>query len=116
MKKGLVIIAGAAIVIAVYFLFFSSDDTKKQEITKQQPLSQSKSSDAFNTPFNEMLNSYFDLKNAFVEWDSVKINMTATALANLSSKVPYAELKADTTIIATAKDFSDNVAEEALGL
>jgi hypothetical protein len=116
MRKGLIIIGASIAVIAVYFLLFYKNDEKKENAPKLQPLAQSKNSESFNKPFNKMLNSYFDLKNALVEWDTAKAGIVAKALASLSQKVPYADLKADTAIIQTAKSFSDNVVAEAKGV
>lgn len=116
MKKGLVIIGVTVAVIAVYFLLFYKKDNTKDPSPKQQPLAQSRNSDTFNTPFNDMLNSYFDLKNALVDWDTAKASASANNLITLADQVPYDNLKADTTIIATAKNFSDNVIAGAKGV
>src|SRR5215831_9459572 len=109
MKKGLVIIAATAAVVAVYFLLFYNKSDKPADEPKQQPLAQSKNSEEFNTPFNQMLNSYFDIKNALVEWDTAKASAAANTFAALAEKIPYSALKADTTIVETAKSFSNNV-------
>jgi len=116
MKKGLVIIGVTVAVIAVYFLLFYKKGDTKDPSPKQEPLAQSRNSDTFNTPFNDMLNSYFDLKNALVDWDTAKASASANNLITLADQVPYDNLKADTTIIATAKNFSDNVIAEAKGV
>ena len=116
MKKGLVIIAAAAVVVAVYFLLFYKNDKPAVEDPKQQPLAQSKNSEEFNAPFNQMLNSYFDIKNALVEWDTAKASAAAHTFSALAEKVPYNSLKADTTIVETAKSFSNNVISEAKGI
>ncbi|HRH59519.1 MAG TPA: DUF3347 domain-containing protein, partial [Chitinophagaceae bacterium] len=117
MKKGLIIIAVAIAAIAIYFLFFVKDDTPQTEESKKDaPLAQSKNSDAFNQPFNELLSGYFDLKDAFVNWDTAKAKAAAENVITLSKKVPYDKLQADTNIISTAKNFSDNIASEAEGL
>ena len=116
MKKGLLLIGVTAVAIAVYFLFFNKDKSEAQEAPKQQPLVQSKNNDAFNKPLNDMLNAYFDLKNALVEWDTAKASTAATAVGDLAAKVPFDELKADTTIIETAKSFSGSVSSEALAI
>lgn len=116
MKKGLILIGVTAVVIALYFLFFSKDDTAQQEAPKQQPLAQSKNTEAFNKPFNDMLNNYFDLKNALVEWDTAKATASALMLSELAGKLPYDELKGDATIVETAKSFSGSVMAEAQGV
>ncbi|HNP23529.1 MAG TPA: DUF3347 domain-containing protein [Panacibacter sp.] len=116
MKKGLLLIGITAIAVAVYFIFFTGGAEPLTKAPKQQPLVQGKNSDVFNKPFNEMLDSYFALKNALVEWDSVTAAKQGTTLAGLTAQVPYETLKADTTIIATAKSFSESVSAEALGI
>jgi hypothetical protein len=116
MKKGIAIIGATVIVVAVYLILFYKKNDRPNDVPKQQPLAQSKNSDEFNTPFNDMLNSYFDLKNALVDWDTAKTSAAANTLATLTQKVPYDKLKADTTIVATAKSFSDNVVAEARGI
>jgi hypothetical protein len=116
MKKGLAIIGATIAVIAVYFLLFYKKSDPKETAEKQQPLAQSKNSEAFNGPFNKMLNSYFDLKTALVDWDTAKASASANNLIALAAQVPYDELKADTTIIATAKSFSESVVAEAKGV
>jgi hypothetical protein len=116
MKKGLAIIGATVAVIAVYFLLFYKKAEPKDASNKQQPLAQSKNSDTFNTPFNNMLNSYFELKNALVDWDTARASADAKKLIELAEQVPYDNLKADTTIIATAKSFSESVVAEAKGV
>lgn len=116
MKKGLILIGLTAAVVAGYFLFFAKDEAAQPEAPKQQPLAQSKNSDAFNKPFNDMLNSYFQLKDALVDWDTAKAGSSALMLADLAGKIPFEEIKADTTIIATAKSFSGSVIAEAQGV
>jgi hypothetical protein len=116
MKKGLAIIGATVAVLAVYLLLFYKKSDPQGTADKQQPLAQSKNSDAFNTPFNKMLDSYFDLKNALVEWDTSKASASANNLITLAAQVPYNNLKADTTIVATAKSFSESVIAEAKGV
>lgn len=116
MKKGLILIGLVAVIVAVYFIFFSKDDAAQPDVPKQQPLAQSKNSDAFNKPLNDMLNIYFDLKNALVNWDTAQTVSHAKKLAEIADKVPYDELKADSTIIQTAKSFSGSVIAEANGV
>lgn len=116
MKKGLAIIGAAVAVIVVYFILFYNKGDKKSDVPKDQPLAQSKNSEDFNKPFNDMLDSYFNLKNALVDWDTAKASAFASEVAEKAGKVPYERLKADTTIVATAKSFSDNVVAEARGI
>ncbi len=113
MKKGLAIIGVALALITGYFLLFTEKGEAIADEPKQVALEQGKNSEAFNKPFNEMLNGYFALQTALVEWDTANAATVAETLALLAAKVPYAELKADTTILETAKSFSDNIMAEA---
>ncbi|QEC66071.1 DUF3347 domain-containing protein [Panacibacter ginsenosidivorans] len=116
MKKGLLLIGITAVIVAGYFIFFAGGDDAKSDVPKQQPLAQSKNNDAFNKPFNDMLNSYFELKDALVDWDTVKATAAATKLIDMADKIPMNELKADSTIVQTAKSFVGSVVAEAKGL
>jgi hypothetical protein len=115
MKRGLVLIGAVTIAVAVYFIFFFKTGDKPAE-EKQAPLAQSANSESFNKPFNDLLNGYFDLKTALVNWDSTKASVSAKNLAGLAAKVPYDSLKADSTIILTAKTYSDTIAAQAKAL
>lgn len=112
----MILIGVAIAAVAVYFLFFYNGKESKDAVPNQQPLAQGKNIEAFNAPFNEMLNSYFNLRDALVEWDTAKVSADAAKLAEASVKVPYDELKADTSVIATAKNFSGNIIAEAQGI
>lgn len=109
MKKGLLIIGVAIVAVVVYFVIAGNKD-EKQPREKQQPLAISANSDVFNAPFGSMLQNYFELKNALVNWDSSKAAIEADSLASKVSEVPYNELKADSNIVLTAKSFADQVA------
>ncbi|MBG9377772.1 DUF3347 domain-containing protein [Panacibacter sp. DH6] len=116
MKKGLIFLGLAVAIGAVYFIFFNKDESSQPAPEKQQPLAQGSNSERFNKPFNDMLNSYFELKDALVDWDTTKASSAATQLADLAAKVPVQELKADTTIIETARSFIGSVIAEAQGV
>ncbi len=113
MRKGLLIIGFAIVAVAVYFLYFYSGDEKKDYSPKQQPLTISKKSDSFNVPFNNMLNSYFELKDALVNWDTAKANLAAVNLNETIAKVPYEILQADSSIISTAKNLAEGMIAES---
>ncbi len=115
MKIGLLLIALVVVGVAAYYIFFKGDKPV-DDGPKQQPLAQSKNSDVFNKPFNDMLKTYFSLHDALVNWDSVTAPKIADSLSAQLSKIPYNDLKADTNIVATAKSVSVNTEAEAKGL
>lgn len=111
MKKGLIVVLVLMVAgVAAWFLLKKED---KPEPPKQQPLAISKNSEVFNQGFNTLLDNYYSLKNAFVEWDTVTAAKAAAVLAATAEKVPFSELKGDTTIVATARSFAESVTAEA---
>ena len=93
MKKGLAIIGITAALIAGYFIFF---DKKTEEAAKTPEISQrvaiSKNSDSFNIAFNKVLNSYYALHAALVNWDSTSADMQADSIRGFLKQFPLNEL------------------------
>jgi hypothetical protein len=102
MRNILIIISLLVIIIVGWKLINKSDNTND---VHQQPLKVSKHSLAFNSSVKDMLNSYYDLTESFVNWDS---NSVSAKAGNLTSKVD--NLKLD----ELAKD-SNGIAETAKG-
>jgi len=90
-----------------------SSDEQKQPVANDAPLAQSANSDAFNQQFETLLTSYYSLSEALVNWDSTKANTHAAALVQAADGIAYAELKADSMIVNTAKSLGSTVAAEA---
>jgi len=116
MKRSL-IIAIAVIVIAavVYYLFFTDKTQAAATATQKQkpvPLAISKNPEAFNAAFGKVMDAYYTLKNDFVNWDSTKAGNDALTLKQQIQQVPYHTLQADKNIVATAKSFSDEIANQ----
>ncbi len=116
MKKGLAIIGIASVAIILYFVFAN---TKKNEDdhapAAAQTLSTGTNSDAFNQPFNAVLNSYFALHAALVDWDSTRANVFADSVRILLAKVPYDELQFADSSLQQIKNISESTAAEAEG-
>lgn len=111
MKKGVIVVLVLVVAgVAAWFLLKKED---KPEPPKQQPLAISKNSDAFNQAFNALLENYYSVRNAFVEWDTASAAKAAAVLAASAEKVPFGELKGDTTIVSTARSFAESTASEA---
>jgi hypothetical protein len=116
MKKGLLLIGIVVAVVAVYFIFFNKSDAPVDEGPKQQPLGQGKNGEAFNKPFNDMLQAYYGLHDALVDWDTAKATAQAASLQSLLSKVPFDSLKADSSVILAAKSVAANANADCIGI
>ncbi len=114
MKKGLlalVVILGG---LAAYKLLSRPAD--KPAENKDQPLSISKNSDVFNNSFSTLMNGYYSLQAALVDWDSVKADKSAATMVLAADSLPLLQLKADSGILLTARSLAAAVSSEAKGL
>lgn len=102
--------------ITILLVACSVSNTDKVEATPQQPLGQSVNSDTFNLQFSKVLNAYYALKDAFISEDLVKINEASTQLKVVNAINYLKEIKADTSIIQTAKVYATNLNDELTGL
>jgi Protein of unknown function (DUF3347) len=115
MKKGFLIVVILALAGFTLYMLFSNKSAQSDE-NKVAPLSVGKNSNAFNTSFTKMLSDYYALNDAFVEWDTVKVNHAAIALQQSADSLQVKELKADSTAVETAKAYIASVSSEAKGL
>ncbi|MFT3934695.1 MAG: DUF3347 domain-containing protein [Chitinophagaceae bacterium] len=118
MKKiiiGIVVLALAAFAVDKFLL---TKKTAAPEAPKEVALSSSKNSEAFNESFEKLLNGYFDLKNALIEYDTAKANASAKALVVYADSLKTGEIKGDSTglIQKTAADFAGTISGSAKGL
>lgn len=110
-RSGIIALAVLTAIIGTYFLFFQKSDKKEEE--KQKALTVTKNSDNFNTAFNEVLSTYDSLHGAFVNWDSATATEKAGRLQALLTNFPVTEVKGDSSLIITAKTFTETAAAEA---
>jgi len=88
-----------------YWLFLRKPNAPDapQSITDQGPIKVKVNSPAFNNSVDSLMGAYFELKNDFVEADSISAKQAALKLAGLTDSVKIDELKKDTSgIYATA--------------
>ncbi|MBS1729308.1 MAG: DUF3347 domain-containing protein [Bacteroidetes bacterium] len=113
MKKGFLILAILVAAIAVYFLFFYTHPDENKDTQKQTALMVSAHTDDFNKNFLQVMQTYYTLKDAFVNWDTAKASATALQLSTEIPNLPLKEMKADSLLINTALSYSFNVAGQA---
>ena len=103
MKKILAFIVILIAAISVYWFFIRTKE-QKPRAPKQAPVAVKKHSEPFNTSIDNLMNSYFLMKDAFVSADIANAKKHATTFMNLLESIPLDELKKDDTlIVATAK-------------
>lgn len=116
MKKFLlVIVILVAVAVGIYLYL---DATTKKPSEKVAAIVNTNNTPAFNASYDQMLNSYYSLKNALVAADTSKANAAAGELVEAARAVKLNEIEDDTTglIGANAKSFTESIAGSAATL
>ncbi len=95
MKKFLIFVVFVLIGFLIYKFFIKRTDVKTEVAEKQQPIKLKTHSDTFNIATQAAINSYLEMKNAFIDADTAKIKMNGRNFLNLIDKIPYQEMKND---------------------
>ncbi len=100
----------------ILFLAACGGNDEKAAVAEapQAPLGQSANSDTFNLVFGKMLDSYFQLKDQFIkENDTLITKGTEQLIADMNAAAGVmSELKADSSIVATAKTYTTGISNE----
>ncbi len=102
-------------------LFHACKNTEKKSADiplVNVPVAASKNSAAFNESFKKLLTTYYALKDALVDADTVKANAASIKLALYADSLKVSEIKADSSgdIKETATNYAGTVNGFALGL
>lgn len=88
----------------------------KIELQPMSPLSKTANSDVFNQSFEKMLNSYYALKDNFVEENERLINEQAKIWMINTDSLALQAFQADSNVVATAKTYTMGISAELMGL
>ena len=100
----------AAVFIGSIFLFVIACNNKPGKTVNTTTTFKSKNTDSFNLAFDSVLAEYNNLKTAFINWDTVQANESASALQRLLIYVPYEQLK-DDEVATKANSIAQNAAD-----
>jgi hypothetical protein len=92
------------------------DKKTSQGLPPDPALRISKNSSAFDQAFDGLMGSYFALKDALVDWDTLKADQAAQVVAAKADSLPVKTLKADSAIVLTAESLAASIDAEAKGL
>ncbi len=113
MKKILLLVVLALVGVAAWY-FFETRQKPEVETQQTQALAVSQHSDTFNASVQKMLDNYYALSEAFVNWDSAAVSSHASQLQQSLDNVAFGELKKDSMIYETAisykEPFNKNIA------
>ena len=116
MNKRMLILSLLTVSILLLFKFCSNNpDQEKVPEQKPVPLSISENSEPFNESFSKLLQSYYTLKDAFINADTSKVNSAAMQLKENADSLNVNEIKGDTSgmIRETAQYFTATISGSA---
>jgi hypothetical protein len=116
MKKFLlvVVILVIALIGAWYFGLFKGKD--KPSDPKPEGLTVSKHSSSFNESMSNAMNSYYDLTESFVNWDTAKVNSSIATLKIAVDSIRIPEMQKDSAIYETAQSTWESIKSEITGM
>ncbi|MGV3657493.1 MAG: DUF3347 domain-containing protein [Chitinophagaceae bacterium] len=113
MKKILLLVVLALIGVAAWY-FFETRQKPEVETQQTQALAVSQYSDTFNVSVQKMLDDYYAMSEAFVNWDSAAVTSHANQMQQSLENVAFGELQKDSMIYETAisykEPFNKNIA------
>ena len=117
MKKVLLAMAGIilAIVIVVGWRFIFPKK-RVDEGPKPEGLTVSKHTDSFNQSMMAAMNSYYALTEAFVNWDTTKINTSLAEFKTAVESIRIQEMEKDSAIYPTVQSQWESIKAEIVGM
>jgi hypothetical protein len=114
MKRVLAVVFLIIILLAAWFLFFKTKEVT-DTTTATQTTGVKKHSDEFNTKVAAMMNGYIEMKNAFVDADSVEIKAKTALFIASTDSLNLSELheKDSSLFMAAQQNISDIKANAA---
>lgn len=110
----------SVLLVGIFLAFrYCGDKPDQEKVPEQKPAPLSSAvSGSFTESFGKLLQSYFALKEAFMNADTVKANSAATMLSAYSDSLKVEEITGDTsgTIRETAKYFAGTISGSAKAL
>lgn len=94
----------------------NEDKVAIESTKKDEPLSQSKNSKAFNEEFDHFLNIYFHLKDRLVLTNDTLAIAASKELKAAADSLKLSDLKADQSILEMAKGYVESISAEAAAL
>jgi hypothetical protein len=108
MKRVLAIVFLIIILLAVWFLFFKTEKTEVNTTTTETT-SVPQHSEQFDQKIDNMMNSYIEMKNAFVEGDTAAIKIKTAHFISFTDSIHLNELrqKDSSLFMAAQQNISD---------
>jgi Protein of unknown function (DUF3347) len=105
MKKVIALVFLVLAGFTIYWFLLRTKNNRPPE-QKQQAISVKKHSVLFNAAIDKVMGAYFNMKDAFVEADTVKAKENARQFISLLDSIPVKELNKDSSAISETAKFT----------
>lgn len=112
MKKIILLIVLALIGVVSWYIWETRKKPENELAGTMQPVV-SKHSNEFNTSFTSVLNNYYALSEAFVNWDEAAINSNTTSFRSNIDSLNLDDLKDEAVVLETANDYKNKLKKNA---
>jgi len=114
--KRILFIVLIVLVGAYAYFFFAKKKSNNPSADSPSALAVGRNSGAFNNSVQDVLNQYFQMRDALVNWDSTAISSMSDSLAFCTNAIRFSEWKADTLLVRTAKNYASAIAAECAAM
>ena len=115
MKRFLIVLLILAVAaFALWRFVFKKED--KPDDPKPVGLTVSKHTDSFNQSMMTAMNSYYALTEAFVNWDTAKINTSLAEFKTSVDSIRIQEMEKDSAIYPTVQSQWESIKAEIVGM
>jgi hypothetical protein len=104
MKKIILLVVLALIGVISWYVWETRNKPKNELAASVTP-AVSKHGTEFNNSFNRVINHYYALSEAFVNWDEAGINSNTSALNSSIDSLNFDDIKNETVVLETANDY-----------
>jgi hypothetical protein len=117
MKKALILVGVLALALGISYLVLHKSNSGNNKTEEKDPalLVNSKTL-AFNRSFENVLNNYFNLMDAFLADDTTLISKAAQKLAIAVDSIRFDQFRADSSLLLTAISVAQSIPPEIQGL
>ncbi|HEY0060458.1 MAG TPA: DUF3347 domain-containing protein [Flavisolibacter sp.] len=112
MKKLGLLIGLALVGLLAYFLLYSKRSKPHGDEVKEPAQAAARYTAGFTGETKQVMEQYYALSEAFVNWDTAAVSQKAVALRQSLGALGLEELKTDTVVFETANSYKTSIGEE----
>jgi hypothetical protein len=117
MRKAFLLAVVLAVALGItYLVLHKSNSANNIPEEKVSPLTVNSNSSVFNRSFEAVLNSYYQLSDAFFASDTSRISASAEKLHQAVDSIRFDQFKADSSVEQTAESVAQSIPGEIAGL